>query len=207
MGELDTHLMPNSHKFKAEEKAKRDEKPKAKPVVSSPVQTKKKSGLKSLFISDDTKNVKSYIVQDILVPMAKKTISEVITTTVDIIFYGGTGKAKNNGSRFDKVSYRDCYDRPRNSERREEPRTSSSVFDYDDFKFETRSDAEAVLRQMGNILDKYGYTTVLDLYDSVERTAPFGSAKYGWMSLSNAEVVRLIGGGYTIKFPKAQTIE
>ena len=68
----------NSHKSKEmiEEPAV-EEKKKVEKVVVGAVKTKKKSGLSKVFknlVSEDAKDIKTYLVGDIIVPTIKKTI-------------------------------------------------------------------------------------------------------------------------------------
>lgn len=176
-----------------------------KKVVKGNVKTKKKSGLTKftdVFISEDVANVKSHVLMDVLLPAGKKLLWDIVTDGLDIILYGGNGRSKKNSS---KVSYRNYYDR-KDEPRHSEPR-SRTRFDYDDIEYDNRGDAEAVLDQMVDVIDRYGLVTVADMYDMADRTAPYTSNKYGWTSLRSAEVVRVRGGGYIIKLPRAMAID
>ena len=193
----------NSHKSKEAVKETSEEK-EIKKVVSGKATTKNKSEIEKLagiFISEDVANVKSYVLMDVLVPAIKKAISDIVTNGVDMILYGETGrsKKKSNGA---KVSYGQYYDRER--ERTTYTRQSAkSSFDYDDILFETRGDAELVINQMEEIISRYGFVSVADLYDMADLTAPYTANKYGWTDVRTAEPVRARGGGYIIKLPRA----
>lgn len=68
----------NSNKSKQEQK--QPEK-KVEKIISGSAKAKKKSEVKKLtdvFISEDISNVKSYIWNDIIVPIVKKAISETV---------------------------------------------------------------------------------------------------------------------------------
>lgn len=194
-------LKPNSHRYR---EASPEEKRKIEKVLSGNVKTRKKSEITkfaNVFISDDVKNVKQFLVMDILVP----TIKKAILSTVDMILNGGNSTYTDRRS-TSKVSYRKYYDDPRDrhtaSETRVRPR-----FDYDDIVFETRGEAEAVLEEMLNVVDRWGFITVGDMYDMVDLPQPYTSNKYGWMNLANSDVVRLNSGGYILKLPKAAPID
>lgn len=196
---------PNSHTYKEGRKGSKEERKRVEKVVKGSVKTKKRNGMNKLtdvFISEDAANVKSYVVMDVLVPAIKKAISDIVTDGIDMILYGETGRTKKRSS-GSYVSYNRYSDR----DRREERRSSGSRFDYDDIAYETRGDAEAVLDQMGALIDTYGLVTVLDMYDMAGRTAPYTSEKYGWTSIRNAEVVRVRGGDYIIKLPRPMVID
>lgn len=204
MGELD--YKPNSHKYK-EGSAETPNDRKIEKVVTGAVKTRKKNEIQKLtdvFISEDAANVKSYIVMDVLIPSIKKAISDGI----DIILYGET-RGKRGGSSGSKISYRNYYERSDDRGRRDDVRAKSR-FDYDDIVIESRGEAEAVLDQMEDALERYKMVSVADLYEAVNITAPYTSNKYGWCDLevfrSIAKVVP-VRDGYMLKLPKAMPID
>ena len=90
----------NSHKAREEVAEKKVEK-----VVSGKTSTKKKSGIRKLsdtFLSEDVSNVKSYIFSEVLLPAAKKLVSDIVTNGTNMLLYGEIKNKKGNSS---KVSY------------------------------------------------------------------------------------------------------
>lgn len=196
-----TEYKANSHKVREEQKqeaVKKDIQPIAK------AKTKKKSEVKKLadvFIAEDVTSVKDYIVNEVLIPAAKKAISDIITNGIDMILYGearGKDRRRSNESR---VSYTKYYDRDRDYDRNRD-RSRRSVYDYDDIILDTRREAEDVLNRMDDLIDNYGMVSVADLYDLVGVTGNYTDNKYGWTNLRNAEV-RRCREGYLLKLPKA----
>lgn len=198
---------PNSHKAKEGETAEKKE---IKKVVSGPVKTKKKSETSkfmSNFISDDAQNVKSYIFSDVLIPAAKKLLYDIVTDSIDMILYGGTGdrnrKSKSsNGTSY--VSYSDYSNKNRKDDRGRA--TTSSRFDFEDILFNNRGEAEAVREQMEEVIDRYGFVTVADMYDMADLSAPYTASKYGWTNIRSAEVVR-VRDGYILKLARPAAID
>ena len=141
---------------------------------------------------------------DILVPAAKKLISDIVRDGIDMILYGETGRNSNRRS-GDYVQYGRFSD-PRDRRPRQDSRPRSR-FDYDDILFETRGEAERALDQMYDIIRQYTYVTVADLYDMADITAPYTSNKYGWMSIDNAKIRRTRDGDYVLDLPKAMAID
>lgn len=197
---------PNSHTYKEQQKNGAHEK-KVEKIVKNTVEVKKKSDVRKLadaFISDEAANVKSYVLLDVIIPTIKETIVDIIKDSVEMIFLGGTGrssKKRSGSSSGSYVSYRNYSDRDRRDDRRDE-RGPRSRFDLDDIRFETRGDAEAVLEQMRDIIDTYKTVSVGDLYDMIDKTAPYTANDYGWTSLRNAYAERVRGGGYSLKLPR-----
>lgn len=193
---------PNSNKFKKEQA----ERKKIQKVVSGKVRTKKKSELSKLsdiFIAEDVRNVKSYVLMDVLVPAVKKAIYDIVTDGVDMILFGGTG-GKRKRSTADRVSYNRYYG---DQNRRSDERSSvSRGYSFDDVILDTRPEAEEVLSAMDGILDAYGIVTVADLNDLVGVTGQYTDNKYGWNSLRTAEVIH-VRDGYMLKLPRAVPID
>jgi hypothetical protein len=185
----------NSHKSKEEKTEKKVEK-----IVTGSVKSKKKNEIRKfadVFISEDIENVKSYILEDIIVPAIKKAISDVVTSGIDMILYGETGKTKKNNS--SRVSYRDYYG---SNDRRNSYSSTRRTYSYDDIILDNRGEAEEVLMKMDELIDAYGVASVGDLYDLVGITGDYTDNKYGWTNLRSAQAVRT-RDGYLLKLPKA----
>lgn len=187
----------NSHRSReAAEGQPIEEKKKVEKVVVGQVKTKKKNRFNQMIgnlVSDDARDIKSYLFSDIVIPTIKKAITE----TVDMILYGGSRNRKSNISR---VSYRSYYDEPRSRDISDS--RALTMYNYDDIILESRGEAEEVLSQMNDLIDTYKIASVADLYDLVGLTGNYTDNKYGWTNLRNAEVVRA-RDGYMLKLPKA----
>jgi hypothetical protein len=206
MDVVTNNIKPNSHRYKAEQKAKADERDKkVEKVVTGKVITKKKSGLRKFadeFISEDAKNVKTYVLGEVLIPAIKKAIFDVVTDSIDMILYGESRRGSRR-STADKVSYRSYSDYSRPRETRP---ASTSRYSYDDIILSTRGEAEDVLSRMDELMEAYGLVRVADLYDLVGITGEYTDNRYGWTSIRTAEIVR-VREGYAIKMPRAIPID
>lgn len=205
-----TEYKSNSHVSKKAEAAGLEPagEKKIEKVVTGNVKTRDNKGRKfaDIFISEDAANVKSYIVMDVLVPAIKKAVSDIVTDGISMILYGGTGGGnRNRNSSSSKVSYRSYYD-DRRDDRREERYATRGRFDYEDIVFDSRGEAEAVRRQMFDVIDRYGFVTVADMYDMAGITPPYTSNNYGWVNIRSAEAIR-VRDGYVLKLPKASPID
>nr|DAO73263.1 MAG TPA: hypothetical protein [Caudoviricetes sp.] len=177
-----------------------------KKVVKGKVNVKKKNDLakvKDVFIAEDASKVKSYILFDIVIPEAKKILSEIVNTSLDMILYGERreNRRKSGGTNSSYVSYRNYSD--------DKSRISSrhNDYDFDELLFADKEDADDVLDALCEIIGTYGYASVSDLYDLCGRTCDYTAASYGWRNLSSASVVRLPGGDYRLKLPKVRVID
>lgn len=203
-----TEYKSNSHKSKEEQKDKNEivDRKKVEKITNGKVKTKKKSEIHKwtdIFLAEDVTNVKNYILDDVLLPAAKKAISDIVTNGIDMLLYGETrSNKKEKGSR---VSYSNYYDRDRDRYDRDRDRGRRRVrngYDYDDIILESRGEAEDVLDRMDDLLDTYGIVSVADLYDLVGIQGNYTDNKYGWTNLRNADIQRL-RDGYLLKLPKA----
>lgn len=189
----------NSHKTREQNTDKKVEK-----VVSGKTSTKKKSGIRKLsdtFLSEDVSNVKSYIFSEVLLPAAKKLVSDIVTNGTNMLLYGEIKNKKGNSS---KVSYSRYYDDRSRDYRSPVVRNN---FDYDEIIFETRGDAEAVLDAMYDILNQYKVISVAELYDLASITTHnYTCNNYGWVDLRGSSVVR-VRDGYILKLPRALAID
>lgn len=186
----------NSNKSKQEQK--QPEK-KVEKIISGSAKAKKKSEVKKLtdvFISEDISNVKSYIWNDIIIPIVKKAISE----TVDVILYGESGHSKKK-SPASRVSYRSYYEDRDDNRRRDYGSVRRSNYDYNDIVLENRGDAEEVLIKLDELIDVYGSASIADLYDMVGMSGSYTDNRYGWDKPGVGSVVR-VRDGWLLKLPK-----
>ena len=204
MSEMD--YKPNSHKYKKEQENEKKEEKRVEKVIKGTAKVKKNEIRKitDVFISEDVKNVKSYVLMDVLVPTIKKAIVDIVTDGINMIFFGGTGSRKGGTVRADKVSYRSYYDQ--NDARRYDRGASPTRRSYDDIIYESRVEAKEVLERMEELISKYGMATVADLYDLSGLSCDYTDNKYGWINLRSADVVR-VSDGYMIKLPRAAALD
>ena len=83
-----------------------------------------------------------------------------------------------------KVSYRDAYYRK----------------NVDNILFDSRETAENVLEASKEIINKYGFVTIADMYDLAGLDAPYTGQKYGWVDLKEAKIIR-VRQGYELVLP------
>ena len=195
---------PNSHKFKEEQAAKELEGKKIQKVTSGTVRTKKKgelAKLRDVFISEDVANVRSSVINDVIIPKVKEIISDTVRNSIDMLLWGESGRSKKTSGTY--VSYRDFSSSERKNDRYARPKMG---FDYEDLIFETRPEVEAVREQMEEIISRYGWVSVADMYEMADITAPYTANKYGWKSIRTAEPIR-VRDGYILKLPRPMPVE
>lgn len=197
---MENNYKPNSHLSKNKSKEGPVKKEKVEKIVKGAVKAKKKSTLLSMFLSDDVTDIKSYIINDVLIPTTKQAISDIVTNGIDMLF--GLDTKKRNKSAASRVSYRSYYDRDDRDRDRDRSRTRTTGYNYDDVILETRGEAEDVLTRLDEIIDIYGMASVADLYDLVGISGQYTDNKYGWTDIRSATSTR-VREGYLLKMPRA----
>lgn len=182
--------------------AKKEEREKVEKVTSGTAVIKKKSAAKSLlgnFVSTDANTVRNYIISDVLIPTMKELLADTVKNTVDMFLYGESrGRSSKNtpGSRVSYSSYYKSENKPRSSER-----TSRNSLEIDDIILETRGEAEDVIDNLIELIDRYGSASCADLYDLVGLDCDYTANKYGWEKLGSACPKR-VREGYLLDLPK-----
>ena len=144
---------------------------------------------------------------DVLLPNVKKVISEIVNNSVDMLLYGSPQRRNDSrgGNRPPYVSY-DRFSQDDSSTRRESA-PARRAYSYEDVKFDYREDAEAVLKQLDDMMREYRMVRVADLYDLAGISHDYTDNDYGWTNIRNAEIIRARDGGYIIKMPRAIPID
>lgn len=216
MAELDTSnlgsLEPNSHKYKAEKAAQNDSaksgREKLKPIVEKGgvASAKKPIGKKisETFMSEDTKDVKTWLISDVLVPGIKNTILDILS----MAFFGEVsdrrrGGSRNERSRYGRTNYSGYYSgssdrRDRTSSRgRRDRYDSDDVVDFRNIVLRERIDAERVIDDLHDRIAKNGSVSVADLLDLVDLTSRYTDNNWGWEDERDIGI-RRVSSGYLI---------
>ena len=149
--------------------------------------------------------MRNYIFADVLVPVIKKAVSDIVTNGVNMILYGdpkrGSGKYNNDI----QPSYRSYYDEKNRDQRSSQ--TYGTLYSFKNVLMASRVDAENVLDQMNAILNKYGAVTVADYYDLLGVPNVYTDYKYGWRDLRSAYIYVNNDNSHSIKLPKALPLD
>lgn len=208
MAEIDVNsLEPNSYKYKADKAAGKVE-TKKKAIVSKGgiVSTKKPLGKKmaETFMSEDTKDVKSWLLLDVIIPGIKNTILDMIS----MMFFGEvnrrTSRGRSRRDRDDYTSYSSYYRgsgvssrRDRSSNSRRDHYDSDDHVDFRNIVLRTRIDAENVIEEMRERIRKDGSASVADLLDLIDVAGRYTDNNYGWTDERDIGI-RRVSSGYLI---------
>ena len=177
------------------------ERPKVESVVKGVVKAKDRtlgSKIRGLFLARDLSELKSYVVEDIVVPGMCKAAHGAVDMAFhkDVRSYT-SGRSGNTRIRYDRAS--------EGHSRRSDDELARKKRDFRELTFETRGDAEEVLSGLVDLIVDYKQASIADLYDLCEITSTFTDNKYGWTDLSDASV-RRVSDGYVLVLPKAEQL-
>lgn len=214
MADIDVNsLEPNSHKYKAEKANGGDKKEpgsreKVSPIVKRDqvVSTKKPLGKKfaETFMTEDTKDVKSWLLMDVIIPGVKNTILDILS----MMFFGEVDSRRGRGKRRryddDRRDYSSYYSgSSSNRERRSSRRKDNSYYDSDDrvdfrnIVLRNRDDAEDLIEEMRRRIKSEGSVSVATLLDLVDVPGRYTDNNWGWDDDRDIGI-RRVSSGYLI---------
>jgi hypothetical protein len=193
------------------------EKAEVKRVVEGDVILRKKpmgKRLRDAFIGGDGMTVREYVIGDILVPALRDLVSDITIGGIEHMLYGDRvppgrrtsrpGLPGGGGIRYD-LAARGAIGR------REDPRQSMSrrgraTHDIEEIVFPTRTDAEATLTGLFDILEQYDAVKLSDLYELVGQSSNYVDERFGWTDLRGSRVVRT-RHGFLLDLPRTEQLE
>lgn len=211
MADIDVNsLEPNSKKYKAEKAANggtaQKSREKVSPVINRDqvVSTKKPLGKKfaETFMTEDTKDVKTWLIMDVLIPGVKNTILDILS----MMFFGEVDSRSRRGrrrDRDDRVDYSSYYrgssDRKdRDSRRRRGDRyESDDRVDFRNIVLRRRDDAEHVIEEMRRRIRNNDSASVAELLDLIDVPGRYTDNNWGWDDERDIGI-RRVSSGYLI---------
>lgn len=214
MATIDPNLMKAKTRVKNNESENKPEVKRDK-VVTGSVRAKKNGPIKTIakvFLYDNLPKTVTHITKDILEPAIKNTLYTMLADSVEMLIFGETRRKSSSRSSVGRGSYHDYYERKRDNKRIESTsdRGSNGRFNCEELVFDTRRDAENVLKEMFNTLEDFQIVTVFDLYEFSGKTPPYTSKNYGWTNLDNSDIRTIRddqGIGYILKLTKPMLID
>lgn len=208
-------LKPNSHVYKESiQKEEKQDKKKLETVVKKGgvVSTKKSLGDKfqDIFLSEDVKDIKGYIIFDTIIPGIKNLILDVI----EMAFFGSSGSRRSTGSRREKEHtnyssyYKSEYKSSRRDRRDREERRyeADEKVDYRRIILKYRDDAERVVDQMRERIRTYETVSIADLFELVGITGKYTDNNWGWVDENDIGIKR-VSDGYLIDVTEAVLLD
>lgn len=165
------------------------------------------------FFNGDIRDVKSYLVNDVIVPSIKETIYDMVTKGFDMLLFNSVGPSPSPNNQKTIVSYNKKYNSNERKSRHHSAESNRKTLSADDqLIFTELGPAKKVLSDLVDILDKYPYATKEDLNTILEQVTgeripgKFTDNNWGWDNLSKASVDR-VRGGYLLNLPAPMHID
>lgn len=211
---------PNSKKAKEPKEPKVPvEKPPVEQIVSGAVLRKKSLSrrFKEVFIAGDIKRARDYVWMDIIVPNIQDLIWGVIAKGSERVIYPESRRqAGRPGSglfapriQFNQTVRRDprevqgVYSGPPQQLTRGSARERH---DIGELILGSREEAQLVVEQLIEYIDKYDVATVGDLYQLLGHEATFVNEQWGWTNLASVEI-KHVSRGYLVELPEPEPIQ
>lgn len=184
-------------------------------VITGDAQIKKKglgTKAKDLFVEADFKSVANYVLMDVFIPAARNMIVDTATKGIERMFLGEGPRGRGYGyGPGPKTVYNNPINRgyPGGSIARSAPpitvgsRTARSV--SDDILLTNRSDAEAIISTLQEVIERFDYASIADLKDLAGIPSTHVDNDWGWVSLGDARVVS-VRDGFMLDLPLAEPI-
>jgi len=201
---------------KKEKKAAEIEPKVVEKIVTTDVIVKKKSirrRFKEVFFGGDFKSAVRFVAADVLLPALRNMVADSGKAAIDRAIYGETRSQRRdpnyrsfvqyNNPVSRNVTYSHLPDQPRYY-----PQAQTRPIRPDDTQLVivNRAEAESVVERMIDYADKYDVATVADLKGLIGEVPNNVDHKWGWTSLSTAQI-RQVREGYLIDLPPAEPIQ
>lgn len=159
---------------------------------------------------NDMQSIGSYIFWDVIIPKVRDLAFDAINEGANRAFYGDTSprRTSSNGGRVVSrpTAYNRIYDTP-SAARTVSQRPQTQTASIQDILIPSLGEAEKVLDTLIEYVEKYGFVSVLDLYDAVGITnGEFTDDKHGWDDLRTARPIRT-RDGYILDLPPTKQRE
>jgi hypothetical protein len=155
-------------------------------------------------IGSHSDEIADYALWEVLIPALKSTITDIISNSIEMLFYGEPRRGSRDRGDRSKVSYTQYYgDRDRG--KTEHYYARKSRYEFDDIVMPTRQDCEDILGQLIDLIDDYGKVSVSELYDIVGKGDEYVDQKWGWTNLSQAGY-RSVRNGWILDLPKPKPL-
>lgn len=182
-------------------------------VTSSDAIRKKKSLRKRFsesFVAGTPKMAIQFVVLDVLLPAAKDMIVEAGHGGLEKLIYGESrrrGSLPPQSGEYGYVNYNRFSTGSRlSSAQRAISRQARARHDFDEIVLNSRTEAEEVIDQLFEVVNRYGAATVADLYDLVGLAGTHQDHKWGWTTIRGAGVSRT-RDGYLLDLPDPHPLD
>jgi hypothetical protein len=200
---------------KSKEKQVESKKQIEKVVTGEVVQKPKTIGrrFKDIFLGGDIKNAARYVTGDVLLPALRNLIVDVTSRGIERFVYGESMYRRRPTEYRPSVTYsnpinptyRTVYPRDRPNLPDQRQRWREDRRDMNEIIFMQRSDAETVVENMIDAIEKYDTISLADYYELCGQPSSHVDNKWGWTYLANIQI-RQTKDGFLIDLPPLEAL-
>lgn len=185
-------------------------------VVNKVVSGKKPVGkrLRDMFFAGDGRSATESVISDVIIPQIKDMAVEAVKEVIERMIFGdrGTNRRPNSYRPNNPGSYTNYG--ARYSGRPQAPRPTredgpNAALRSDDIEYivlGSRGEAQAVLDQLNDTIEKYTSASIADLKSSINWSADLTDQDWGWDNLE-AATIRRDRNGFVLNLPKPQPLD
>jgi hypothetical protein len=173
--------------------------------------------LTELFVGGDSRTVGSYVLYDVLLPALKDMVADAGSQGLERMLYGEIKSTSrrtgySRGYNTSRVNYNRLSFSPVGSSNkgrdvlRSPSKRARANHDFDEIILETRVEAEEVIYNLFDLIEKYQSATVRDLYELVGAESHFTDDKWGWVDIRGSGV-RRVPRGYLLDLPRPEPLD
>lgn len=189
-----------------------------KVITGSTVKKKPSLGQKigELFRVEGIDSLPEYVIDKVVLPEIKSGVHSVLSAAIDAFFQDKSGRrnyisSSSSAVPVTRISYDKMYGQ-KNSQTVQyvnpnSNRTVSGVMKYNDWIFQSKGDADAVLEGLLDSIDVYKAAKVSDFYDLIGQPSEYTEDNYGWTELGEAKIVRCGADGWKLVLPRATVLD
>lgn len=188
--------------------------------------TKRKKGVMERLVTglagpDGLPSVGHYLTHDVVLPAIKEIVVNSVTSGINMMMYGPDSAGRRNtyqgysqrGAAYrPNTNYQNSYQansttnvKYKNEARPYRKETRAGNFNSEDYILSSRGEAQAVLDQLLEQIDDYGWTSLADFFDLVGIDSNYTDNNYGWTDLQFAKFV-VVRGGYALRLPRLESL-
>jgi hypothetical protein len=163
------------------------------------------------FVAGSARMAAQYVVLDVALPMVKDLVVEMGSQGIEKLIFGESrrrGSLPPQSGQYGYVNYNrfSSPGRGLSSAQRAISRQARARHDFDEILLESRSEAEEVIDQLFEVVNRYGAATVADLYELVGLASTHTDHKWGWSDIRGAGVSR-DRNGYLLDLPDPHPLD
>ena len=176
-----------------------------------------RSRVVSAIIAEEARDVKEYLIFDVIIPTIKQTLFDLVTNALNLTLFGKPNSSMNRDrDRGPYVSYSsysssrgyDKYEREeRTRDRRDRYEKYVDIRHLDRVEFRYREDAVDVINFLEDNLNEFGYATVADFLSAAHLETNSVHNKWGWYDIGKPTPQQLSNGRFYVKLPKPRPID